>query len=103
MLHHVLFTYIMEAVDITEERTTFTAKYEVVLTVKEIGKRDMTAGVPVIWHITVGLMECVPTQTLTAGPRKKLTKRTPYGATICQGANETAPNRFGRYLQVTLI
>ena len=48
MLHHILFTYIMEAVDITEERTTFTAKYEVVLTVKEIGKRDMAAGVPVI-------------------------------------------------------
>ena len=48
LLHHSRLTKSMEAMDITEDRTFFAAKEDVVINVKEIGEVDVAAGVPVI-------------------------------------------------------
>ena len=95
LLHHSQPTNIMEAVDITEDRNNLEAREDVVLKVEEIGEVAMVDGVTVIWHITVGLMECVPTQELTSETCHKATIITHFGATRCQGANTTVPYRSG--------
>ena len=76
-----------------EDRNIFAAEEYMVLDVEEIGEVDVTAGVPVIWHITVGLMVCLTTQELTEGLQQKAKIRTQFGATRCWGENETAPDR----------
>ena len=48
MLHHSRPTNIMEAVDITEDRTIFASKEGVGINVKKIGEVAVAAGVPVI-------------------------------------------------------
>ena len=61
LLHHSQLNKIMQAVDIMDGRINFLAKEDVVLNIEEIGKVSVTAGVPVIWHITVGIMKYVLT------------------------------------------
>ena len=67
LLHHSIPTKIIEAVYITADRTIFLAKEDAVLNAKEIGELAVMVGYPVIWHITVGLMECVPIQAMNLG------------------------------------
>ena len=46
----------MEAVDITDGRTIFAARKDMVLNVEEMIEMTVADGFPVLWHITVGLM-----------------------------------------------
>ena len=46
----------MEAVDIMEDIKCLAAYEDAVIDIKEIGAVAMVSGIPMIWHITVGLM-----------------------------------------------
>ena len=59
MMHHSITTKIMEAVDITVDAKCFAEEEDAVLNAEEIGEVDVVVKETVIWHITVGLTECV--------------------------------------------
>ena len=68
LLHHSRLTKVVEVVDITEDIKIIEAKEDVALDVEEIREVAMVARVTVIYQITVGHIEFLPTQSLTVGP-----------------------------------
>ena len=95
LLHLIRYNKTMEGEKNMEGTIIIEVKEDVAPNAKEIGKVVVAYVHPVISHTTVGHIEFVSTQVLTAEPLQRVTRIIRFGATKCQGANATAPDSSG--------